>query len=94
MVTQGLSSDGYSQIFPPRKKTWNEDKEKLWIVSLLSAAFEYKSLLASTLVVERTPQEIRLHILKLEIRTDKNNIIGAQHMELLTVLLMAKVPGV
>ena len=57
------------------------------IVSLLSAAFEYKSLLASTLVVERTPQEIRLHILKLEIRTDKNNIIGTQHMELLTVLL-------
>ena len=45
-------------------------------------------------MVERTPQEIRLHILKLEIRTDKNNIIGALHMELLTVLLMAKVPGV
>ena len=45
-------------------------------------------------MVERTPQEIRLHILKLEIRTDKNNIIGTQHMELLTVLLMAKVPRV
>ena len=94
MVTQGLSSDGYNQIFPPRKKTWNQDKEKLWIVTLLSVAFEYRSLLALTLVVERTPQEIRLHILKLEIRTDKNNIICTQHMELLTVLLMAKVPGV
>ena len=62
----------------------------MWIVTVLSVAFEYRSLLASTLVVERTPQEIRLHILKLEIRTDKNNIIGTQHMELLTVLLMAK----
>ena len=94
MVTQGLSSDGYNQIFPPRKKLGIKTKKSCGLLTLLSVAFEYRSLLASTLVVERTPQEIRLHILKLEIRTDKNNIIGAQHMELLTVLLMAKVPGV